>query len=94
MLTLKIGTFNLITGLEAEVTGTDERVPFVDLLQAASERAGEDQTAYGKPEMRSEVSKGEVETYRWGFRDRLRRAGRVHLRRRLRMTELSVTRRP
>lgn len=52
MLALKRGALNLITSLEAEVPGADERVPFMDLLKAATERAGEDETAYGKPGMR------------------------------------------
>jgi hypothetical protein len=52
MLALKRGALNLITSLEAEVPGADERVPFMDLLKAAPERAGEDETAYGKPGMR------------------------------------------
>lgn len=46
MLTLQRGTFNLVTSLEAEVPGADERVPFVDLLQAAAKGVGEDETAY------------------------------------------------
>jgi hypothetical protein len=45
VLTLQGGTLSaILAGLEAEVSISDERVPFVDLLKTAAKSAGEDQT--------------------------------------------------
>jgi hypothetical protein len=47
VLTLQGGTLSAIfAGLEAEVPVSDERVPFVDLLETAAESAGENQTTW------------------------------------------------
>lgn len=46
MLTLKLSALDLVTSLEAEVTRSDKRVPFVNLLQASTESVGEDETTY------------------------------------------------
>lgn len=47
VLTLQSGTFDFVAGLEAEVAIPDERVPFVNLLEAAAERVGKDEAACG-----------------------------------------------
>jgi hypothetical protein len=51
MLALQRGTLDLITSLEAEVPGADERVPFVDLLEAAAEGVGEDEAACARRQL-------------------------------------------
>lgn len=92
MLALKGGAFYIVAGLEAKVPSSNERVPFVNLLQAASESIGEDQTTFS--EARSAfVADWMIEAllYRWGCPTRPHRGDPIHLRRRLYVEVSSVS---